>query len=291
MKLLDLLPRQHIRVPLQATTVAEATAALLEQLTDAGSVKNPRQVAKRLAERRERDIIMIGPHVAMPHCRTDDVHGPVLALGVAPEPLTLASAGEEAAPRIVVLILTPPDAAALHLQLVAALARVARLKGVIAGLLEAASADDILNIPDLADVTIMPQLTVRDLMVTTDAVGPDLPVREAVDLMVKKRLRALPVVGEKQEVLGVLSEWDVMRALLPQVPRAEGEMFADLRDTGLRVRDVMTRSVLCVSEDLGLDEAANMMLNKNVEQFPVVSEGKLSGLLSRGEIIRRLFAP
>jgi CBS domain-containing protein len=38
--------------------------------------------------------------------------------------------------------------------------------------------------------------------------------------MVRRRLRALPVVGEKQEVLGIVSEWDVMRGLLPQIPRA-----------------------------------------------------------------------
>jgi CBS domain-containing protein len=137
----------------------------------------------------------------------------------------------------------------------------------------------------------MKQLTVRDIMVRVDAVSPDLPVRAAVRLMVQKRLRALPVVGDKQEVLGVLSEWDVMRAILPQVPRTETVVFTDLEDSELRVRDIMTRSVLCISEDLSLDEAANMMLNKNVEQFPVVNEGKLSGLLTRGDIIRRLFAP
>jgi CBS domain-containing protein len=51
----------------------------------------------------------------------------------------------------------------------------------------------------------------------------------------------------------------------------------------------MTRSVLCISEELGLEEAANMMINKDVEQFPVTSEGKLTGFLTRGDIIRKLF--
>ena len=57
----------------------------------------------------------------------------------------------------------------------------------------------------------------------------------------------------------------------------------------LCVRDIMTRSVLCIAEDKGLDEAVSLMINKDVEQFPVVGEGKLVGFLSRGDIIRKLF--
>jgi CBS domain-containing protein len=107
--------------------------------------------------------------------------------------------------------------------------------------------------------------------------------------MIRKRLRAMPVVGEKREVLGIISEWDVMRGLLPLIPRAgEDEKTRD-EASPLKVRDVMTRSVLCVSEDMALEEAAHLMMNKDVEQFPVVREGKLTGFLTRGDIIRKLF--
>ena len=100
------------------------------------------------------------------------------------------------------------------------------------------------------------------------------------------------MVGDKLEVLGIISEHDVMRGLLSRMPRVAED---DRSGTGesselLRVRDVMTRSVLCVSEELGLIEAANLMTNKNVEQLPVTSEGKLTGFLTRGDIIRKLFA-
>ncbi len=124
-----------------------------------------------------------------------------------------------------------------------------------------------------------------------DSVSPEMPVREAVDLMVRHRVRAIPVVGAKREVLGIVTEWDIMRALLPQIPRAGGEAEAAAKAgvQHLRIRDIMTRSVLCISEDLGVDEVASMMINKDVEQFPVVSEGKLAGFLTRGDIIRKLF--
>jgi CBS domain-containing protein len=50
----------------------------------------------------------------------------------------------------------------------------------------------------------------------------------------------------------------------------------------------MTRTVLCVSEDQSLVEAANMMVNRDVEQIPVVREGELVGFITRDSILRAL---
>jgi CBS domain-containing protein len=57
----------------------------------------------------------------------------------------------------------------------------------------------------------------------------------------------------------------------------------------LTVRDVMTRSVMCIAETTDLEEAARLMVSKDVELFPVVTEGRLSGLISRGDILRQLY--
>jgi CBS domain-containing protein len=50
----------------------------------------------------------------------------------------------------------------------------------------------------------------------------------------------------------------------------------------------MTRSVLCVSEEQALSEAANMMVNRDVEQIPVVREGELVGFVTRDSILQAL---
>jgi len=54
------------------------------------------------------------------------------------------------------------------------------------------------------------------------------------------------------------------------------------------VREVMDRSVLCVSEEQTLAEVATIMQNRDTERFPVVREGALVGFLTRGDIVRRL---
>jgi CBS domain-containing protein len=288
MKLTELLPARHILVPLASETLPDALSEILRHLDDAGIIRDRDALERSMRDRRSRDLVLIGSGVALPHYRTGAVDRLVVALGIAPHPLRGGDPGPETAPRIVALILAPPEQATLYLQTVSALARLLRREGVIDALLHARSAEDVLAIPEVRDTRVSQRLTVRDLMTHVDSVEPDMPVSDAVNLMIRKRLRALPVLNEKREVLGIVSEWDVMRGLLPQIPRGGA------RDDGgaaqqLKVRDIMTRSVLCVSEDLAVEEAANMMINKDVEQFPVVSEGKLTGFLSRSDIIRKLF--
>lgn len=289
MKLADLLPREHVVVPLDAETLTDALSTLMRRIAESGAVRERAMLEDSLIDRTVSDVVLIGRDVAFPHWRTRAVDHVVLALGVATHPLRIPDT-DAAAPRIIVLVVAPPEQTTLYLQTVSALAGLLRQDGVVADLLAARSPDDVLAIASLARVELKARLTVRDLMVQSESVAPDTPARKAVDLMVRERVRALPVINDKQEVLGIVSEWDVMRGLMPQVPRTKSDDEKAAASTAqLTVRDIMTRSVLCVSGDLGIEEAASIMVNKNLEHFPVVREGKLTGFLSRSNIIRKLF--
>jgi CBS domain-containing protein len=61
---------------------------------------------------------------------------------------------------------------------------------------------------------------------------------------------------------------------------------ADPRD--LAVRDVMSRSVLSVSEDQTLSDVATLMNSKDVDRFPVTREGAVVGFLTRADLVRKL---
>ena len=290
MRLIELLPREHIVAPLKADTLRGALSEMVAVLAGTGVISDAEAVERGLNGPRARDIVAVGPDVVLPHYRTASVSSLQVALGLAPGGLDARDMGIDARPRVVALILAPTEAATLYLQTVAALARVFRDPRAIDRIADARSPDEVLAAADLASMRLQPRLTVRDIMIHgVSSVTPGTTVRDAVDLMLRRRLRAIPVVGEKQEVLGIISEWDIMRGLLPQIPRAGQESGSDSVPETLRVKDIMTRSVLCISEELGLEEAANMMINKDVEQFPVTSEGKLTGFLTRSDIIRKLF--
>ncbi len=54
-------------------------------------------------------------------------------------------------------------------------------------------------------------------------------------------------------------------------------------------RGIMTRTVMCVSEEQSLIEAASIMVNRDVEQLPVIRAGEMVGFLTRVEVLRWLF--
>lgn len=292
MRLVDLLPPGLVVVPLRAATLADGVGVLLERLRAAGAIADAAEAERVRTQSLRRDVVAIGGIAVLPHYRTEAVERLALALGVAEAPLDPAGTGADVAPRIIVLVLAPPVAATLYLQTVATIARLLRQPEVVSRILAARSPEELLAIPQIAEARIQPRLTVRDIMThQVESVGADASVRDVVDLMVRRRVRAVPVVGEKGEVVGMITERDIMQALLPQIPRAGEEKPAG-EEVEARVqfaREIMTRSVLCISEDVGLEEAANMMINKDVEQLPVVSEGKLTGIVTRADMIRKLF--
>jgi CBS domain-containing protein len=47
---------------------------------------------------------------------------------------------------------------------------------------------------------------------------------------------------------------------------------------------------MCISEDQTISEVVSTMINKDVERLPVVQEGKLTGFLTRADVLRKLFS-
>jgi CBS domain-containing protein/mannitol/fructose-specific phosphotransferase system IIA component (Ntr-type) len=289
MQLHELLPIGHVVVPLDVDSVPQAVDALVARLADAGAIHGADSAAAPDVDLR---AVVPTDAAVIAHARTDRADQLVLALGVAPRPLDPAHTGLDGRPRIVALVLAPVETATLYLQTLSTVTRLLRDEPTVTRLLDARSAADVAATTKNADLRIQPELTVRDIMAPgIAAVHPDSTLRDAVNLMIRNHAAVIPVVGDKGEVLGTVTDRDVMRALLPKMPRAGEETTregaAALR--ALHVRDVMSRSVLCISEDMGLDEVAGIVVNKDVAQLPVVNRGRLTGMLSRGDIIRKLF--
>jgi CBS domain-containing protein len=117
-------------------------------------------------------------------------------------------------------------------------------------------------------------------------VYPDTALVAVIDLIVRHGLDRVPVVGEAHELLGVITAGDVLQELLPRW-RSGGEKPS--APTDAVAREVMQRSVMCVSEDQSLVDAANLMVNRDVNALPVVREGVLVGFLHRDTVLKALF--
>ena len=171
------------------------------------------------------------------------------------------------------------------------LRRFFREEASVAPILNARSSADVESVAVFMDLDPHRSLLVEDMVEPIQyRVYPDTPYSEVVDLMVRRELQAVPVVGEDYEFLGVVTTGTALDELVSRA-RAEsvggGHAVARGEPTA---REVMTRTVMCVSEDQNLIEAASIMVNRGVEQLPVIRDGEMVGFLTRGEVLRWLFS-
>lgn len=292
MRLLDVLRPEHVVVPLTTESLRASVMALVQRLVETGAIAHPERLERLASDERIRAVVHVGDRVLLPHLRTDAVDRLVVAIGVAPQPLQMRPAAERGSEQVVVLVLAPHGAASQYLQMVAALARALRSDGAVERLAAATSPEEVLRMPELRDLAVQPRLAVRDIMTPrVFRVFPDTPVRELLDLMSRHQLKAVPVVGDKREVLGAVTDRELLRYLLPAISRTGGERETPEDEALLRtpVREIMSRSVLCISEDQALPDVVSLMINKDVERLPVVHEGRLTGFLTRADVLRKLF--
>ncbi len=287
----DLLFASRIRMPLVASTLADAALQLAECLAEDGVLINVEGLRERVEEARPEDIVGLGDRAFILHYRSSAVRDLAVAIGVSSRPLCRGLDDEETqCARLVVLVAAPPAQMARHLQVVTALARVLTKPDQVAVLLEAGDVNGFVASGPWR-LEIPAQLTVRDLMTEQPrTVGPNAPLRSAVLDMLRAGVGGLPVVDEDNRILGMLSERELLRDLLSHyLPRAGGAS-APMPPAAARrtVRDIMTRQVLCVAPDQPLAEVASLLLNKDVDRVPVVKGDRLVGFLTRGDIVRKL---
>ncbi len=149
----------------------------------------------------------------------------------------------------------------------------------------------------------MNRMTARDLM-TPDVVSvpPETPVLAVARLLSERGISAVPVLGPAGEVLGVVTEADLIRRLAGEEdakpgwfgslfadPTAEAERYA--KTHGVRAQHIMTEMVLTVGEGDTAAHIAHLMEDRNIRRVFVVTDGRLRGIVSRADLLRALVAP
>lgn len=108
---------------------------------------------------------------------------------------------------------------------------------------------------------------------------PDQPIHEAIDIMLEKRISGAPVLNDKGDLIGVLSEKDCLRIIVDR-------HYHNHPNQKSSVGDYMSREVTTIDIDKDILDVANLFLNSNFRRFPVVEKGKLKGQISRRDVMR-----
>jgi len=291
MRLSEIVSGNRILIPLEAESLEEAIGLLLNRLESTGTLSEGQgaRLAGEFFSGGRGEVIRVNEWVVLFAAQTGQVNQLVGALGSATAPFDLGGWGEGGGASVLFLILTPRRVSPLKIQAIPALSRFLREKDSAIRLRDAKTESEVLVFSELMDLEMQDQLLVADGITPLEfRVYPETPIEEVVGLMVRRGLRAVPVVGEKLEFLGLITSSDAIRYLLPErLSRAGGA--AD--EASPEAREVMIRSIMCISEEQSLVEAANLMVNKGVSQLPVVREGELVGFLSVETTLQLLFGP
>jgi len=108
-------------------------------------------------------------------------------------------------------------------------------------------------------------------------VKPDQPVHEAIKQM-EKISAGTSVVMDEGNVVGIISERDVIRKVVLQ----------DKDVNTVKVADIMSTNLTTVSTETSLDECMKIMTEKRIRHLPVMREKTLSGIVSIGDVVKYL---
>lgn len=114
-------------------------------------------------------------------------------------------------------------------------------------------------------------------------------VKDAIQLLERHSIAAMPVVDDSGHLVGVVSEADVIREMVVPDQRAhERPVHLTAPPLHLQVADIMSNLPLTVAGETELAQAAELMTSTVVKSLPVVDHEAVVGVISRRDIIRLL---
>jgi CBS domain-containing protein len=139
-----------------------------------------------------------------------------------------------------------------------------------------------------------------DIMVAkVVTIGPNASVRDVANLLLNEHISAVPVVSEDGNLLGIVSEGDLMRRAEVGTERHRSwwlEMLSSdealaaefVKANARKTADVMTRDVITANPETQVCDIASLMEKSSVRRVPIVKDGKVVGIVSRANLLQAL---
>lgn len=123
-------------------------------------------------------------------------------------------------------------------------------------------------------------MRIRDLLRVKGSVvvsvEPDLPVQEAMRILVENGIGALVVADGT--LRGIITERDLLRHGAEDVHRLAVS----------KVRELMTADVITASPDARIEQVMDTMVDRRIRHLPIMEQGRLVGIISIGDVVNAL---
>jgi CBS domain-containing protein len=140
----------------------------------------------------------------------------------------------------------------------------------------------------------------RDVM-TRDVISvrPDALLRDIAILMVEKHISGVPVITDGGNLIGMVSQSDLLHRTELGTERKHKWWFRILAGSstlareyakahGLKAHDIMSRYVISIRDDADLRDVADILDKRRIKRVPVINEDRVVGIITRGDLVRAL---
>ena len=111
----------------------------------------------------------------------------------------------------------------------------------------------------------------------------DQRIEDVIDALIKHKISGGPVVNEKNELIGVISEGDCIKHI-------SESRYYNMPMENSTIEKHVARNVDTIDGDMNIFDAANKFLESKHRRFPIVENGKLIGLISQKDILKAALA-
>jgi acetoin utilization protein AcuB len=133
-------------------------------------------------------------------------------------------------------------------------------------------------------------MKVRELMSEGVATIEDrLSCHDAVERMMRRRVRHLAVIDKRGGLCGVVTDRDLRHYLFdPTVLKQVGTVAVETLLKSVRVAHIMSTPAITIDADEPLESATRLMLDRKIGSLPVLAHGRLVGILTETDVLRRI---
>lgn len=141
-------------------------------------------------------------------------------------------------------------------------------------------------------------MQVQEIMSTNvKTFRPDSLVKEIAVMMVTDHISGAPVVDDNDNLVGIVSEKDILQHMFPKLDEVMSDTHFDFEDMehnykdtmNVKISEIMTKNVSSIDLDMPCLKAASTMWLKKIRRIPVTHNGKLVGIVSIGDVHRAIF--
>lgn len=294
MKFGSLIDKEYIIVGDAYKNVDDAIDGLIDLFSRKKKLPLGTEEVRRIVRNREQLGGTVLPSgLAIPHGRIEGFHDLLIGVWI-PE---VALETDQGTVRFLVFSLTSKSGTALYLPMLAALAKFSQDKKAMERFLSARDRNEAHRILD--EIILKQEVTIEDIM-TREPVTcrPETTVAELADIFYQKNLSYLPVVDGKGCQVGEVTVKDLLSQGIPDYVRRLAntrflktlEPFEALlkEEDNILVNEIMRKSSRRISPDASIIEAATLMTGHGFRHLPVLDKGKVVGIVSETDILKKV---